>query len=440
MPTTGDTAILRYGADNKWHYDYLSPGTSSVLSFGSAGATQVTGMGYADGQLPRCKLPLSVMDMNLAAPLTLTGNVISIAGAATTLAAVATSGSYNDLSSRPTLGTAAAQNASVFATAAQGTLAASALQPGALIPWSTITSTPTSLSGYGILDGVSVNGSYANPSWVTSFAYSKLTGAPSLATVATTGAYSDLTGKPTIPAAQVNSDWNASSGLAQILNKPTLGTAAAQNTSAFDASGAAASAQAFAIQRANQTGTQAWSTLTATPTTLSGYGITDATSNARSAITLTTTGTSGASTYNTGTGALNIPIYTPASRAFTNGQSRTVVTNQTANGTQLSTTRDAQVRGIVSIQNTTTIGGPSQGSIVFEICATNSATGTDWVTVDILDSRSTATLAVVLNLIQYLGKAIGGMIPAGWYHRYRATTAAGTITYSTTASCQEVLL
>ena len=28
--------------------------------------------------------------------------------------------------------------------------------------------------------------------------------------------------KPTIPAAQVNSDWNASSGVAQILNKPTI--------------------------------------------------------------------------------------------------------------------------------------------------------------------------------------------------------------------------
>ncbi len=44
----------------------------------------------------------------------------------------------------------------------------------------------------------------------------------SLAVVATTGAYSDLSGKPTIPAAQVNSDWNAVSGLAQILNKPTV--------------------------------------------------------------------------------------------------------------------------------------------------------------------------------------------------------------------------
>ena len=42
-----------------------------------------------------------------------------------------------------------------------------------------------------------------------------------LATVATSGDYNDLTNKPTIPAAQVNADWDASSGVAQILNKPT---------------------------------------------------------------------------------------------------------------------------------------------------------------------------------------------------------------------------
>ena len=36
------------------------------------------------------------------------------------------------------------------------------------------------------------------------------------------GNYNDLTNKPTIPAAQVNSDWNASSGVAKILNKPNL--------------------------------------------------------------------------------------------------------------------------------------------------------------------------------------------------------------------------
>lgn len=48
----------------------------------------------------------------------------------------------------------------------------------------------------------------------------------SLATVATTGAYSDLTGTPTIPAAQVQADWNESnsSSMAYIANKPTIPT------------------------------------------------------------------------------------------------------------------------------------------------------------------------------------------------------------------------
>ncbi len=49
-------------------------------------------------------------------------------------------------------------------------------------------------------------------------AYNDLTGRPTLFS----GAYEDLTGKPTIPAAQVNSDWNATTGVAQVLNKPDL--------------------------------------------------------------------------------------------------------------------------------------------------------------------------------------------------------------------------
>ncbi len=52
--------------------------------------------------------------------------------------------------------------------------------------------------------------------------WSSLTGKPSLSTVATSGNYNDLSNKPTIPASQVNSDWNSSSGLSQILNKPVL--------------------------------------------------------------------------------------------------------------------------------------------------------------------------------------------------------------------------
>ena len=48
--------------------------------------------------------------------------------------------------------------------------------------------------------------------------YNDLTNKPTLFS----GNYNDLTNKPTIPAAQVNSDWNATSGVAKILNKPTI--------------------------------------------------------------------------------------------------------------------------------------------------------------------------------------------------------------------------
>lgn len=68
------------------------------------------------------------------------------------LSTVATSGDYTDLLNKPTLGTAAATDATDYATAAQGALADSATQPG------------------------------------------------DLATVATSGSYNDLTNKPSIPA------------------------------------------------------------------------------------------------------------------------------------------------------------------------------------------------------------------------------------------------
>lgn len=52
-----------------------------------------------------------------------------------------------------------------------------------------------------------------------------------LKAVAFSGSYNDLSDKPTIPSAQVNSDWNANSGVAQILNKPSLATVATSGKS-----------------------------------------------------------------------------------------------------------------------------------------------------------------------------------------------------------------
>ena len=92
-----------------------------------------------------------------------------------------------------------------------------------------------------------------------------------LATVATTGAYSDLSGTPTIPTAtsdltndsgfitlsdvpaQVNADWNSSSGASEILNKPTI-------PSGTQLVPAATSADADKVLTVDAQGTPAWET------------------------------------------------------------------------------------------------------------------------------------------------------------------------------------
>lgn len=78
------------------------------------------------------------------------------------------------------------QPAGSYATAAQGALADTAVQPGNLAPVA-FTGAYASLSGAPALATVATSG-----------AYNDLTGKPSLATVATSGAYGDLTGKPTL--------------------------------------------------------------------------------------------------------------------------------------------------------------------------------------------------------------------------------------------------
>ena len=63
-----------------------------------------------------------------------------------------------------------------------------------------------------------------NSDWNASSGISQILNKPTLSIVATSGNYDDLLNKPTIPNAQVNSDWNASSGISQILNKPEMTT------------------------------------------------------------------------------------------------------------------------------------------------------------------------------------------------------------------------
>lgn len=119
---------------------------------------------------------------------------------------VAFTGDYNDLTNTPVLGTAAFTNSTDYATSTQGTKADNAETN---IGNMANLSTPNKSH---LVDAINDTYNIA----VTAVQPGDL------ASVATTGEYSDLLNTPTIPAAQVNADWNAVSGVAQILNKPTL--------------------------------------------------------------------------------------------------------------------------------------------------------------------------------------------------------------------------
>lgn len=112
-----------------------------------------------------------------------------------------------------------------------GVLTAASLE-AFLSQWQLVDDPEPTLSG-----NLDLNGFNVGPATPTQLSYLDATSSiqtqlngkantSSLATVATSGSYNDLTNKPTIPAAQVNSDWDASSGVAEILNKPSLATVA----------------------------------------------------------------------------------------------------------------------------------------------------------------------------------------------------------------------
>lgn len=126
-----------------------------------------------------------------------------------TFATVAISGSYNDLTSKPTIFSGSYADLTGKPTLFSGSY--------------------TDLTGKPSLSTVATSGAYADltakPSLATvatTGSYTDLVGKPSFSTVATTGSYTDLANKPSIPAAQVQSDWNAVSGLGMILNKPSI--------------------------------------------------------------------------------------------------------------------------------------------------------------------------------------------------------------------------
>jgi hypothetical protein len=214
---------------------------------------------------------------------------------------------------------------------------------------------------YTLGPGLTLSGSVLDtvPGGVVTWA--SITGKPAFATVATSGAYADLSGQPVIPAAQVQTDWNATTGLGVLLNKPTLATVATAGTFAAltskpttlagygitDGATAAQLATKFNIPAGTTAqylrgdgSTATFPTAVSAFTNDSGYitGISSAQvtaalgftpynstnpsgyvtqAGARAAVSLTTAGTAGAATYNSSTGVLNIPNYAPGTGTVT---------------------------------------------------------------------------------------------------------------------------
>ena len=175
-----------------------------------------------------------------------------------TLSPVAFNGDYRDLNHTPSLGTASSYNATDTVEGGSNNLVTSGgvytaiqnITPFTQVQsnWTetdntkvdyiknkpTIPSTPSDIGAEpAFTDGTAQVYSIANnqPDIITLNKFVGQSGGAietdstttiSLSKVAKTGDYDDLTNKPTIPAAQVNADWNASSGVAEILNKPTL--------------------------------------------------------------------------------------------------------------------------------------------------------------------------------------------------------------------------
>jgi len=257
---------------------------------------------------------------------------------------------------------------------------------------------------------------------------------------------------PTIPAAQVQSDWNASSGAAFILNKPSLFSGSytdlINKPSLFSGAYTDLTGKPvlFSGSYADLTNKPTlfdgtYTSLTGKPTTFTPaahtHVIADVTglqaaldakvdqTGARNAISVTTTGT-GSASYTASTGVINIP--STITRTYTNP------TRTLNSAFQISATRDCMVSYSVDITVAALLIGGTSGRVFLEYA--NETGFTTGVTVVGSAGNSTGGVLNVTNL----GTAnLAGLIPAGKFVRLRTANVTGTPTFAFQAA-QEVIL
>lgn len=349
--------------------------------------------------------------------------------------------------------------------------------------------------------------------WTANSGPSQILNKPTFATVAFSGNYGDLSSVPTNLSAFTNGP-----GYITGINSAAVTTALgytpynASNPDAYITAAAlspyltsASAASTYATQSALTSGlsgkfntpsgstvqyVRGDGTLAAFPTAISTFTndsayITQA--GARTAISLTTTGTSGAASYNNSTGVLNIPNYAPGTGTVTSvtagtglsggtftttgtismpntgtagtysgvttdaqgrvtagttmsindAPGRSLVTTTSSTGFQISSTRIARGCYEGSFATTSTIGGPASASVFLETADTNSTTPGDWTTKAQQTYTNNITLAVVLNQQQGNNWSFCRDIPAGKYVRIRSGSITGTASTSINSTQQE---
>ena len=289
--------------------------------------------------------------------------------------------------------------------------------------------------------------------WNATSGASQILNKPSLATVATSGSYNDLSSKPSIPSAQVNSDWNATSGLAQILNKPTIPTNTNQLTNGAGYVTSAGASSASPVQSVNGlTGAVAlsipaaqvnsdWNAASGLAQILNKPTIPTTTSQLTNNSSFITAAGAPVQSVNGQTGAVVLSIPSAVTRVFAY-PTRSLVTTTASTGYQISSTRDAYAVYSVTITTTSTITSGAQGTAYLEVCPTNSTTPSAWQIADSATSGQTYSLAVAIQGVQPISLKLDTIVPAGYYARLRTAINTGTTstcTFAYASGC-EVLL
>lgn len=230
---------------------------------------------------------------------------------------------------------------------------------------------------------------------------------------------------------QVNADWAAVSGAAQVLNKPAL----------FD--GQYASLTGVPATFTPAAHTQAWGTITGTPTTLAGYGITDGVRSVTAGTGLaggTITGSGTLSLPNTGSAGSYSGVTTDAQGRVTAGTARSFAYATRALNTcfQVSATRDALVVYAVDIATVSTLAGGQAGTVYLRSYS-NSGCTTGAQELTRVSSGLTQALGLTVTLNMNGTSTLSGVVPGGAWAQLVTENTTGTPTF-TARPGQEVLL